>query len=52
MEKMLVRPLEDFGVLVTEQVTEPQQEGTGIFKRTTLISFALTDFGRVLIDGL
>jgi hypothetical protein len=52
MEKMLVRPLEELGVLVTERVPERRREIAGIFAQTALVTFSLTGFGGVFIDGL
>jgi hypothetical protein len=52
VENMLVNPLEQLAVLSTQRMTEQVKEGISHFERTTLLSFALTDFGRTLIEGL
>jgi hypothetical protein len=52
VENILVDPLEQLAVLSTQRMTEHVKEGISHFERTTLVSFALTDFGHTLIEGL
>jgi hypothetical protein len=48
----LVDPLEQLPVLSTQRMSEHVKGRVSHFERTTLVSFALTDFGRTLIEGL
>jgi hypothetical protein len=52
VEKMLIDPLEQFSLLSTQRTTGHVKGVIGHFERTPLVSFALTDFGRTLIEGL
>jgi len=52
VENILVDPLEQLAVLSTQRMTEHVKEGISHFERTTLVSFAPTDFGHTLIEGL
>jgi hypothetical protein len=45
---MVVNPLSDFGLLSAEHVKDQDS----LFDRPKLASFALTGFGRTLIDAL